>query len=203
MNKMKPNNVKIMFYLTYKWTTYQAPVRKPLKHLIQSIQEKEKVWKDKKLEFQISPFVDIEKKVYYMPILDIEEVDYKYYNREIFNCYCFTGKGIHLFSNKLFLFENIEKDLKALKEINYKSKIDFVTSYRTVPIRFFNSFSSKYNIWLWKRVKPVNDTKKLFDEGLDEDYKTDHSIVTEIINFLSNIKIVGTINDFIKTMNKI
>lgn len=192
-----------MFYLLYKWTTFQAPVRKSLNHLIQSIREKEKIWKEKKFEFQISPFVDDDKKIYYMPILDIEEVDFKYYNKEIFNCYCFTGKGIHLFSNKLYLFEDLNKDLKILKGINYKSKIDFITSYRITPIRFFNSFSSKYNIWLWKRVKPINDTKKLFDEGLNENYKTNHDIVTEIIDFLLNIEIVGTIKDFIKIMSKI
>lgn len=192
-----------MFYLLYKWTLHQAPVRKQLKHLIQSIQEKEKVWKNKKFELQISPFVDDGKKTYYMPILDIEEVDFKYYNKDLFSCYCFTGKGVHLFSNKLFLFENIEKELKELKQINYKSKIDFVTSYKITPIRFFNSFSGKYNIWLWKRNKPAEDIKKLFDDGLNEDYKTEHEIVIEIIDFLLDVKIVGTIKDYIKIINNV
>lgn len=192
-----------MFYLLYKWTTFQAPVRKSLNHLIQSIQEKEKTWKDKKFEFQISPFVDDDKKIYYMPILDVEEVDFKYYNKEIFNCYCFTGKGIHLFSNKLYLFEDLEKDLKTLKEISYKSKIDFITSYKITPIRFFNSFSSKYNIWLWKRVKPFDNIKKLYEDSLNEDYKTEHAIVTEIIDFLSRIKVAGTIKDYIQIISKI
>lgn len=192
-----------MFYLLYKWTTFQAPVRKPLKHLIQSIQEKEKIWKNKKFELQISPFVDDNKKLYYMPILDVEEVDFNYYNREIFNCYCFTGKGIHLFSKNLFLFENLEKELKILKEVNYKSKIDFITSYRITPIRFFNSFSSKYNIWLWKRTKPIKNVKKLFDDALNEDYKTEHEIVTEITDFLSDIKIAGTVKDYIQIISQI
>lgn len=192
-----------MFYFLYKWTTYQSPARKPLTHLIQSIQEKKEKWKQKKFELQISPFVDDDKKVYYMPILDIEEVDFKYYDRELFNCYCFTGKGLHLFSNKLFLFENIEEDLRTLKSINYKSKIDFITSYRITPIRFFNSFSGKYNIWLWKRTKPIKNTKKLFDDALDEDYKTEQEIVTEIIDFLTNIKVVGTIKDYIQIINKV
>lgn len=192
-----------MYKILYKWTTYQAPVLKTIDHFLKSINEKKPKWKTLKPELQISPFIYKNNKVYYMPIFDIETLDFTYYKKDLFNCYCFTGRGIHLFSNHIYQFNNIEQDLANLKNIQYKSIVDVITTFKITPIRFFNSFSTKYNIWLWHRTKKNNDYNLLFEQGLDENYKDLDAIIYDIEQFIKNIKIVGDINDFIKKIEKI
>lgn len=193
------------FLVTYKWTIKQIPATKSLDYFINSINDKIDKWKIIKPDLQISPILYYKNEIYYMPIFDIENIDFSFYKKnKIFNCYTFTGKGLHLFSNSIYKLNSLD-DLNQIKQLfidkfKLNNNLDIITTFRITPIRFFNSYSYKYNIWLWYYKEIINDEHILFNNAQNEDYKDNNQIKKELIEFFTNIKLHNSIKPFLDSI---